>query len=87
LTKVKESYQKYNRRLSKIYQMDTEKLLNIEKTAELLEVTVPTVRKAISEGRLKAFKRFSKWYIFVSDVFDFIRSGECSLDTQSKPVK
>lgn len=67
--------------------MDSEKLLNIEKTAELLEVTVPTVRKAISEGRLKAFKRFSKWYIFLDDVFEFIRSGECSVDRQNNTVK
>jgi excisionase family DNA binding protein len=67
--------------------MNNEKLLNIEQTAELLDVTVTTIRKAISEGRLKAFKRFSKWYIFLDDVFDFIRSGECSTDKQNKDFK
>jgi len=46
-----------------------------------------TVRKAIVEGTLKAFKRLGKWYIFESDVTDFIRSGDCSTDRKTKAVK
>lgn len=67
--------------------MNKERLLNIEQTAELLDVTVATVRKSIADGTLKAFKRFSKWYLFEQDVFDFIRSGECSTDKQNKDFK
>jgi len=64
-----------------------EKILTIEDVANSLGVAENTVRKAIVEGTLKAFKRFGKWYIFESDVTDFIRSGDCSTDRKTKAVK
>ncbi len=70
---------------------EEETLLSIETAAELLEVATQTVRKAITEGSLKAYKRFGRWYIFRSDVLDYIRSGECSndrsTDHKNKSVK
>lgn len=61
--------------------------MTIEDVAHSLGVAENTVRKAITEGALKAFKRFGKWYIFESDVTDFIRSGDCSTDRKNKTVK
>lgn len=55
-----------------------EKIRTVEEVAELLKVTEATVRKAISDGRLKAFKQFGKWYVFHQDVVQFIRSGQAS---------
>ena len=63
------------------------RIMDIQETAELLAVAEGTVRKAIQEGSLKAFKRFGRWYVFESDVIDFIRSGECSTDQKEKEVK
>ena len=62
-------------------------LLTIEQAAEFLGVAVNTIRKALQEGSLKAFKRFGRWYIFQEDVLDFIRSGECSTDKKNKTGK
>lgn len=67
--------------------MNNENILSIEQTAEFLEVTPATVRKVIQDGSLKAFKRFGRWYIFKSDVLDYIRSGECSTDRKNKESK
>lgn len=55
-----------------------EKILTVEEVAEMLKVTDATVRRAVNEGRLKAFKQFGKWYIFHQDIVAFIKSGQCS---------
>lgn len=55
-----------------------EKILTVEEVAEMLKVTEATVRRAVNEGRLKAFKQFGKWYVFHGDIVTFIKSGQCS---------
>jgi excisionase family DNA binding protein len=64
-----------------------ERLLSLPEVSALLEVAEQTIRKAISEGSLKAYKRFGRWYVFEADVYDFIRSGECSTERQNKQTK
>ena len=56
----------------------SEKIMTVEEVAEMLKVTEATVRRAVNEGRLKAFKQFGKWYVFYSDIVAFIKAGQCS---------
>lgn len=52
-----------------------EDLLTSDKVAEILEVSKKVISREIREGRLKAFKRLKKWYIFRSDLYAYIREG------------
>lgn len=59
--------------------MDDKTILTVEGVASMLEVKEATVRKAISESRLKAFKQFGRWYVFYEDLVNFIRAGKESV--------
>lgn len=50
-------------------------IMTVEEVAAFLQVTERTVRSAISEDRLKAYKQFGKWYILAADLIAFIKSG------------
>jgi excisionase family DNA binding protein len=49
-------------------------IMTVEDVAAYLQVTERTVRAAITDGKLKAYKQFGKWYIMAPDLIDFIRS-------------
>lgn len=55
-------------------------ILTVEEVAEVLKVEERTVRKAISEGKLKAYKQFKKWYVLEADLVAFIKAGTSKED-------
>lgn len=48
----------------------------VEEVADFLNVNVRTIRQAISEGKLKAYKQFGRWYVMESDLVAFIKAGK-----------
>lgn len=56
--------------------MTTEKFYTVEAAAELLNSNIQSVRRLINSDRLKGFKKLGKWYVFHSDIINFIKSGD-----------
>lgn len=55
--------------------MEGIKIYTTTTLAKLLEIEKRTIATAIREGKIKAFKRFSKWYITESHVNEYITSS------------
>lgn len=51
-------------------------ILTVEEVAAELNVTDRTIRQAINEGKLKAHKKFGKWFILADDLKAFISSDD-----------
>ena len=66
--------------------MDNE-ILTIKKAAELLEVNERSIRDAISQAELKAYRRGSRSYILKSDLIAYIESGEDAKEAGKKNAK
>jgi hypothetical protein len=56
--------------------MDTEKFYTVEAAAELLNSNIQSVRRLINSDRLKGFKKLGKWYVFHSDIINFIKGSD-----------
>ena len=54
----------------------------VEEVADFLNVNVRTIRQAISEGKLKAYKQFGRWYVLESDLVAFIKAGKQKEDEE-----
>jgi excisionase family DNA binding protein len=54
----------------------------VEEVADFLNVNVRTIRQAISEGKLKAYKQFGRWYVLESDLVAFIKAGKQKEDLE-----
>lgn len=54
----------------------------VEEVADFLKVNERTVRQAISEGKLKAYKQFGRWYILEADLVAFIKAGKQKEDQE-----
>jgi hypothetical protein len=54
--------------------MDTEKFYTVEAAAELLNSNIQSVRRLINSDKLKGFKKLGKWYIFHSDILEYLKS-------------
>lgn len=48
----------------------------IENLSEKSGVSERSLRQAISEGKLKAVKKFTRWFIFHNDFIEFLNSKE-----------
>ena len=46
----------------------------VPEVAEMLKVSERTVRELIKDEKLKGFKKLNKWFVFVEDINDYIRS-------------
>lgn len=55
-------------------EMINEVFYTVENLATLLNSHPVRVRTLINQGKLKAFKKIGKWYIFHSDVCEFIKT-------------
>lgn len=64
-----------------------EKVLRVEKVAEQLQVHPQTVRRYIKDGKLKAVKIGSAFYIAESELKEFIRGHTTSTNNPSNSVK
>lgn len=53
-----------------------EEILTSKRVGEILDIAPKTIDRECREGRLKARKRLGKWYIFKSDLMEFIRQGD-----------
>jgi hypothetical protein len=56
--------------------MDTEKFYTVEAAAELLNSNIQSVRRLINSDQLKAFKKLGKWYVFHSDIINFLKGSD-----------
>jgi len=56
----------------------TKKVVSIKEAAEMLDVSVDTIRRAIKSGSLKAFQLNKKgnWKITIEELERFMRGGE-----------
>ena len=52
----------------------SERILTAEDVAALLQVSERSIRDALNDGKLKGYKKFSRWYVFYQDVIDFLKS-------------
>ncbi len=48
----------------------------IENLSEKSGVSERSLRQAISDGKLKAVKKFTRWFIFHNDFIEFLNSKE-----------
>jgi excisionase family DNA binding protein len=46
--------------------------LTVRAAADKLQISEFTLRRYLRDGKIKAFKRFAKWYIYISDLNEFI---------------
>lgn len=60
---------KYNIRIE-------EGILDAEQVAEILNSSKKVVEKELREGKLKGYKRLSKWFVLKSDLIQYIRTGD-----------
>lgn len=54
--------------------IDKSDFYDVPEAAKLLNISEFTVRKLCRTNKLKAFKKLKKWYIFKSDIVEFIKS-------------
>lgn len=52
-----------------------EKFYTIDAACELLSCNSRVLRSKINNGELKAYKQLKRWFIFHSDLIDFIKNG------------
>ncbi len=65
-----------------------EDFYTLGKAAEKLEVNERYVRDQISDGKLVAHKRGSRWYILHSDLVAFVSAGKTKDDAKTpKPTE
>ena len=53
----------------------TDKILNIEQAAELLNLAVPTLYSKVSRGELPVMKRSKRLYFSKLDLFEYLKIG------------
>ncbi|MCH2043428.1 MAG: helix-turn-helix domain-containing protein [Saprospiraceae bacterium] len=59
-----------------------EKFYTIDAASELLSCNPRVLRSKINTGELKAYKQLKRWFIFHSDLIEFIKNGNST--TQNK---
>ena len=47
--------------------------LTIKEAAEMLDITENTLRETIRKEKLKAYKKFNRWYIFKTDLNNYLK--------------
>lgn len=53
----------------------TKEVYTTDEAATFLGIAKRTVEEEIRKGGLKAYKRFSKWYVFHNDLMEYIKQG------------
>ena len=56
-------------------EVDGMKAYTVKETAELLHLTIWTIRKYIREGKLKSRKIGPKYYILSDEIKEFVKKG------------
>lgn len=56
--------------------METQKFYTVEAAAKLLNSNVQSIRRLINDDKLKATKKLGKWYIFHTDIVEYLNSNE-----------
>lgn len=66
------------KQLEKLIHSMTKKVVSIKEAAEMLDVSIDTIRRAIKSGSLKAFQLNKKgnWKITIEELERFMRGGE-----------
>lgn len=54
--------------------MDLQKFYTVEQAAELLNSNEQTIRKLIRSNELKATKKLNKWFIFHTDIVEYLKN-------------
>lgn len=57
-----------------VYQFSNDEIYTVETLAVKLSVSERTIRDTILSKKLKAFKKFTRWYILHTDLLDFLKS-------------
>ena len=45
----------------------------VQQAAAKLEISAATLRGYLSKGLIKGYKKFNRWYVFKSDLADFLK--------------
>ena len=56
--------------------MDSQKFYTVEQAAELLNSNEQTIRKLIRNNELKATKRLNKWFVFHTDIVEYLKHSD-----------
>lgn len=56
--------------------MNTDNFYTVEEVAKKLNSNEQSVRRLINSNQLKATKKLRKWYVFHTDLVDFIKSSD-----------
>ena len=56
--------------------MNTDKFYTVEAAANLLNSNVQSIRRLINSDKLKATKKLGKWYIFHTDIVEYLNSTD-----------
>lgn len=56
--------------------MEKKDFYTVEEACEMLKISKRSLEDEIRAGNLKARKRFAKWYIFHSDLLEYLKGGE-----------
>lgn len=56
----------------------TKEVYTTDEAAAFLGVAKRTIEEEIRKGGLQAYKRFSRWYIFHTDLIQYIKAGNQS---------
>lgn len=67
-----------NKKTSEIQKVDKTQndFYTIENLSEKSGVSERSLRQAISEGKLKAVKKFTRWFVFHNDFVEFLNNKE-----------
>jgi excisionase family DNA binding protein len=49
-------------------------IYTVSQVATILDVTENTVREQIRNGKLKAYKKLNRWYVYKKDLDNYIKS-------------
>jgi hypothetical protein len=56
--------------------MTTEQFYTVDQTAQILNSNEQSIRRLINSNQLTAFKKLGKWYVFHSDIINFIKGSD-----------
>lgn len=66
--------------------MKIEQFYTLEQAADLLQIKERTIADLVRSGTIPAFKRFGKWFVFHSELTNYIENGERNIETTNNQM-
>jgi len=62
-------------------------MLTVSETAVYMDITENKVREILRAGTLRGYKKLNKWFIFISDIHEYIISPAPAKVVKTKKIK